>query len=98
MLVAGLGRGVQVAHLRQRLGRRVVIGHALEQRTSEFAHRLLRHLRQFLAVAEHDEAANAALEIRLGVPGDLRALVTLGRHAARWLEPAAAWCRRRRRS
>src|SRR5579864_7016299 len=50
MFFTRLGRCVHITHLRQRLARCVVIRHGLEQRASEFAHRLLRHHRQFLSV------------------------------------------------
>jgi hypothetical protein len=65
-------------HLRHRLTRRVVIGHGLEQRAPELAHRLLRHLRQFLSIAQHDETTDATLEICLGTPGDFSSLLALG--------------------
>lgn len=70
MVPGGLCRLVEVTHFRQRLRRCVVVGHALEQPPAELALRRLRHLCQLLAVAEDDEAADAALEVRLGVPGD----------------------------
>src|SRR5437763_6905059 len=63
-------RLVDVAHLRQRALRRVMVRHRLEQRAAEAAHRLLRNAGQVLAVALDDEPLEAALEIGLGVPGD----------------------------
>src|SRR5438445_2179035 len=74
VLLAGLGRGVPVAHFRKRLVGRVVVRHRLEQWAAKLADRLWRHLGQFPAVAHHDEAADAALEVRLGPPGDFHPL------------------------
>src|SRR6266550_6887472 len=37
---------------------------------TKFADWLLRHFRQFLAVAYHDELLDAALEIGFGIPSD----------------------------
>ena len=67
VLGPGLGGSIDVAHRRQRFRRRVVIRHALKQRPAVFTHGRLRHLHQFLSIAEHDETANTAFEIGFGL-------------------------------
>ena len=81
MLFIGLGRTIAEAHFGHWLIRSVVMRHALEQRASELANGFFGNVRQFLTVAQHDETADATLEIGLGAPCDLHAPVTLGRHA-----------------
>src|SRR5207237_568311 len=66
VLLAGLGRGVPVAHFRKRLVGRVVVRHRLEQWAAKLADWRPRQFRQFLTVAQHDKAGNAALKIGLG--------------------------------
>src|SRR5882724_11851577 len=56
VLLAGLGRRVEVAHLRERLRRRVVIRHALIQRPAKSPDRILWDLRQLLPIAKQEEA------------------------------------------
>ena len=68
MLFIGLGRTIEEAHFGHWLIRSVVIRHALEQRASELANGFFGNVRQFLTVAQHDETADATLEIGLGAP------------------------------
>src|SRR5439155_21714059 len=71
--------GIKVTHFRQRLTRRVVIRHRLEQRTTKFADWLLRHLRQFLSVTQNNELLDATFEIGFGVPDNFCSLIAFGR-------------------
>ena len=71
VFVSGFGRGVHVRHPRHRLARRVVKGLGLKQRAcSILALRRLRHCGEFRAIAQNDELADAAFEVRVGAPGD----------------------------
>src|ERR1039458_3089031 len=78
----GFGQGVQIGHLGQRIGRRVVKRKSLEEWTSKDRfRRILRESRHAKSVAQHDETAETAFEACLGIPGNLNTLVSFGQGA-----------------